>query len=194
MAVSMRAFLFICGGRICAFRSRNDKLKMASTPLSEFYTPLRTLLGDTDPYEVYDRLDTELDGALRSVFVFGKAPDGYALEGGNRATAAAIAPEVPNGDDFALIAYEAALLLVGGECADSYRTRGLSVSRSGGRRNSLLMELKLKVREIREGGDCFATMQSFVTWLAGLSSLSEETLAGSPAPTLPQIGIPDFPL
>lgn len=174
-----------------SIRNPQSAFRNGMTPFSDFYVPLRTLLGDTDPYQVYDRQDDELDGAIRSVFLLGRSPfvngsttPAYALSG-DRQTADEIDPDIPNGDDFALIAYEAALLLVGGENQQSYRTRGLSVTNTNAPRRNLISELKLKIYEIKGGAECFATSQSFIVWLMNVASLPEAVLEVTPAPVVP---------
>jgi hypothetical protein len=137
------------------------------TPFYLFYEPLRILLGDNDCEQVYQFQDSALSGAVRTVFLFGRGPDGFALDG-DQATAEAITPELPSGNEFAIVAYEAGLLLIGGDTgANSYRTRALSVTESGDRKRDLLAELRTKIYGI-QSGDGFSTYQSFVTWVQSI--------------------------
>jgi hypothetical protein len=137
------------------------------TPFSLFYLPLRVLLGDNDPHQVYQFQDTALDSALRTVFLFGRGPEGFELAG-DRSEATQITPDLPSGNEFALVAYEAGLLLMGGDVgANSYRTRPVSVTESGDRKRDLLAELRTKIYEIR-AGDGFDTYQSFIDWVGEL--------------------------
>ena len=158
------------------------------TAFSDFYSPLRVILGDLDPYGVFQYQDATLDGAVRTVFLLGRNPDGYLLSGDDRNTASEIDPEIPVGDPFARITYEAALLLVGGsEGAYSYRTRALSRSSSGEAKRDLLVELRLKIYEIVAGNEQFASVQSFVTWLQSYNSIQEAALNQITPPVLPTL-------
>lgn len=153
------------------------------TGFSEFYVALRTLLGDNDPYGTFQHQDGALEGALRSVFLLGRGPAGYALDG-DRQSSTSITPDIPSGDPFALISYEAALMLVGGEEGSySYRTRAISRSKSGDRKRDLLSELRIKIYEIRGGGsEQFTSVESFVVWMQSSRNLYEAALGGEPAP------------
>jgi hypothetical protein len=138
---------------------------LETTLLSDFYLPLRLLLGDNDPQAVYQYQDAALDGAVRCVFAFGNGPESYALNG-DRNSCTGITPGLPNGDAFAKVVYEAGMILIGGDVgANSYRTRALSVSVSGDRVKNLLADLRVRLYRI-DGGDGFATYQSLITWLA----------------------------
>lgn len=155
-----------------------------STLLSEFRDPLRLLLGDMDPLENYQFTDDHLERGVRAVFQCGLQPTEdnsattaeYALNDAGTA----ISPTVPSGDDFALIAYRAAKLLVmGQDGAISYRTRALSVNDRGDRKKDLMRELELLIHRI-EGGLCvFASQRSFVLWLNNQrgASIEKETVA-----------------
>ena len=136
------------------------------TALSEFYEPLRLILGDRDPAGVYEYTDVMLDGAVRSVFRLGRAPTRYSLTGAN------ISPTLPDGNDYAQITYESALLLVGGEETINYRTRAISVTRAGDRKRDLLLELRHRLHQIEEG-DGFSTYQNFLIWARSASSAAE---------------------
>ena len=142
------------------------------TAFAEFYIPLRVMLGDLDPNEVYQYQNAALDGAIRSVFLFGRGPAGFAMDG-DRNTSTDITPDIPTGNEFAIISLEAALLLVGGDVgATSYRTRALSVSESGDRKRDLLSKLRVEIYAITAGVG-FASYQSFVTWITSLSDFRE---------------------
>jgi hypothetical protein len=155
------------------------------TPFSDFYSTLRTLLGDNDSYSNFEYQNGALDGAVRSVFLLGRGPDNYALNGDRQSTTD-INPEIPSGDPFALIAYEAGLLLIGGsDGAFSYKTRGLSVHRSGDKPKTLLAELRVKIYAIRAGTAQFVSIQSFVSWVNSLRNVQDAVLEGTPAPLVP---------
>jgi hypothetical protein len=155
------------------------------TPFSDFYQTLRLILGDNDLYSVFDYQDATLDASLRAVFLLGRGPADYALDG-DRATSTDIAPDVPVGGPFELITCQAGLLLIGGEeGALNYRTRALSVSSNSDRVRRLMSELKMKVHQIQSGnGSDFESIQSFATWVRSVSDLSELALGGMPAPNI----------
>ena len=136
------------------------------TPFSLFYGPLRVMLGDNDPYQVYQFQDSALDQALRTVFLFGRQPKGFELQG-DREVATEITPDLPSGNEFALVTLEAGMLLMGGDAgANSYRTRPLSVTTSGDRKRDLLAKMRTEIYAI-VAGDGFNTYESFCVWLQG---------------------------
>lgn len=138
------------------------------TPITEFNEALRLILGDRDAFNVFQYSNETLASAVTTVFRCGRGPAGYALSGGN------ITPDVPDGNVFAIVVYESALMLIGGEDdIESYRTRALAVKRSGARRRDLLTELRLKIYEIRDGKDGFVSSQSFIAWAHGLYDILE---------------------
>lgn len=138
----------------------------------EFYIPIRLMLGDLDPNALYQYQDTALDAAIRSVFLFGRGPNGFLIDG-DRNSSTEIKPDIPTGNEFAIISLEAALLLVGGDVgANSYRTRALSVSESGDRKRDLLTKLRVEIYAITSGAG-FASAQSFLVWITSLSDLRE---------------------
>lgn len=161
------------------------------TNVTEFNDLLRLILGDNDPHGVFSYDAASLQRAVKFVFRLGRGPYGYAWqESGN---SAGVTPDLPDGNAFAKIAYEAALLLIGGEQgANSYRTRALSVTESGDRKRDLLQELRFKIHAIDNGDADFATYQNLLTWMMsvdeGLGShievkvdgpLSEVNIAGT---------------
>lgn len=141
------------------------------TQFAEFYTPIRVMLGDLDPNQIFQYQDAVIDGAIRSVFLFGRGPTGYLLTG-DRSTSIQIEPDIPTGNEFALISLEAALLMIGGESTESYRTRALSVYGGEGRVNSLLGKIRSEIYRIM-AGDGFSTYQSFVTWITSFRDFAE---------------------
>jgi hypothetical protein len=155
------------------------------TPFSDFYETIRLILGDRDPYQVFDYSDDDLDGAIRGVFLLGKAPEGFSLLGSDRQGATDIIPFIPNGDAFALIVYESALMLVGGEEGTMrYSTRALSHSVSNDRHRHILGELRSRIYEIRAGKEQFVSIQSFATWIAGVISPYDLAVSITPAPNV----------
>lgn len=131
------------------------------TPYSRFYLPLRTVLGDRDPHGLYAYSEADLDSSLDVLYLTGEMPEAYTAD------SAFITPGVARGDDFALILYRAALLLVQGEDgAGSWKTRALSVSDQGQRKRDLLTHFRLKLSDAENGGGIvFETQQNFFAWL-----------------------------
>lgn len=138
------------------------------TPYTSFYTPLRTVLGDRDAYGLYAYPDADLVAALDVIFLTGGGPDGFTAAAGQ------ITPEVEAGDDFALILFRAALLLITGEDgAGSMRTRALSVSDQGQRKRDLTTELRIKISSIENGGGiAFETRQALGVYIQNLTGAS----------------------
>jgi len=145
------------------------------TTINEFYEPLRLILGDLDPTGMYQYTDVMLAGAVRTIFRLGRAPGGYTFSNEG------ITPDLPNGNDYALIAYEAAKLLLGGEETINYRTRALSVTTSGDRKRDLLSDLRIKIHEILQG-DGFTSYQNFLMWARSASEAAELVEAQVDAP------------
>lgn len=137
-----------------------------STAIDQLYPFLRALLGDRQVSGCWHYAADDLLSAVRSVFAFGRGPAGYALDG-TVYVATAIAPEVAAGDPLALICYEAALILIGGEDGKkSIRTRELTLTDGGDRKADLLDLLRQKIYEVRDGGAVFASWQNFSQFLS----------------------------
>jgi len=149
------------------------------TTFATFYPVLRLLLGDNDPYGVYQYTDAVLNNALKSVFLLGRGPEGYSLSEDQ----GQIAETVVHGDPFALITYEAVLMLVGGEDGKlSYRTRALSVTDSGERKRDILQEMRQKIYDIRDGKEQFVSYQSFSNWVNSVMGIEDLTEVKVDAP------------
>jgi len=150
------------------------------TPCADLYSTLRAVLGDRQVMGMWNYAESDLLSALRAVFALGRGPAGYALNGSiNSATE--ITPAIEVGDVLALIVYEAAMILVGGEDgAVAIRTRALSVNDSGHRKRDLLWELRNLIHDIRSGGSYFSTRQSVAAWIGahreGVSFLEYGTM------------------
>lgn len=128
-----------------------------------FYPVMRTILGDRQVHEQWNYPDGILCSALASVFALGRGPDGYSAVG------ATVVPDPPSGDDFALIVYDAVLLMIGGEDgAMQYRTRALWVRDFGERKRDLLSEMHILTYQIRDGKAVFSTIQSFTAFTMNL--------------------------
>lgn len=142
------------------------------TPFSQFYLPLRVMLGDLDPNEIYQFQNSALDAAIRTVLLFGRAPATYTLVG-DRMNAVAITPDIPNGNDFAIISLEAALLLMGGDAGGiQYRTRALWVKESDDRKKDLVGKIRAEIYQI-VAGPGFTSYQNFLTWITSFNDLRE---------------------
>jgi hypothetical protein len=158
---------------------------------SDFYMTIRLMLGDLDPNQLFQYQDATLAGAIRAVFLMGRGPTGFTLDG-DRNTTTNITPDIPTGNEFAIISLEAALLLVGGDVgANSYRTRALSVSESGDRKRDLLTKIRTEIYAIA-GGDGFATQQSFLVWITSLTDFRE--LIGVDAGPATALTVGSFPI
>ena len=137
------------------------------TPLTEFFEVIRLLLGDTEIYGAYAYPDADCAASVRQVFRLGQGPSGYVLDDSRLN----VVPSIPDGDKYALVAYTAALLLVGGEeGTQSFRTRSLGTSQRGDRKRDLLQEFRQKIYEIETGGGLvFATYQNLLGALQHIS-------------------------
>ena len=131
--------------------------------ISEFYTTMRLILGDRRVHGIWNYAEDTLAGAVQAVFLLGRNPTGYSLGGTARD---AILPDPPSGDPWALICYDACLLLVGGEDGRlMYRTKAISVHDGGDRKRDLITELRMKIYEIRNGSAVFSTVQTFIQFV-----------------------------
>jgi len=144
------------------------------TPISDFRTPLRIILGDNDPEGLFMHSNDALDSAVKTVFRMGRSPVGYSVSGEN------ITPSVPDGTSFAKIACETALLLVCGEETISYSTRAVSVRRTGDRIANLVTELRCRLQE----GDTFDSHQTFMAWVQSYTGPGELTSIHVDSPML----------
>lgn len=128
----------------------------------KFYPVVRTILGDEQIHGIWYYSNDRLDSALKSVFLLGRGPDGYKLNDDQTA----ITPDPPSGDPYALVSYEASVLLMGGEDgAVRMHTRAVSLVDGGDRKKWLLIELKQLVYQIRDGAAVFSTWQNFESFL-----------------------------
>ena len=137
------------------------------TPLTDFFEVIRLLLGDTEIYGCYAYPDADCAASVRQVFRMGQGPCGYLLNDARDS----VTPSIPDGDKYAIVAYSAALLLVGGEeGAQSFRTRSLGTSQRGDRQRDLLQEFRQKIYEIETGGGLvFNTYQNLLGALQHIS-------------------------
>lgn len=135
------------------------------TAYSTFYTPLRAVLGDRDAFGMFAYSDADLNAALDVIFLTGQGPEGYT------SAAMQITPDMTAGDDFGLVLFKAALMLIMGEDgAGSMTTRALSVSDRGERKEGLTTELRIKISSIENGGGIvFETYQSLGVYLQNLT-------------------------
>lgn len=134
---------------------------MPASALSDFRDVIRVLIGDDDPQGLTEYEDGQIDQAVKMVFQLGFSPAGYSVDYGS----GTIEPAIVEGDHFALIAFKAARLRLGGEEGGStYRTRALSVTSKGDSKRDILLELERMVHQIEGGVCCFVTQRDFVTW------------------------------
>lgn len=133
----------------------------------KFYPVVRTILGDEEIHGIWNYNDDRLDSAIKSVFLLGRGPKGYLLNDAQTD----INPDPPSGDPYALISYEASLLLVFGEDGEvRMRTRSVWLIDKGERKRDLLIELGQLIYEIRDGGAVFATYQNLEDFLNSMRS------------------------
>lgn len=133
-----------------------------NTPLSEFYEPVRALLGDFNR-EVRRHEDSAIASVLR-MLVRGGRLTGYALA----VDRLSISPEVLAPDAWITLAYRAAITFILPE-SGSYSYRMRAVSESFGDRKHVLVALEQQLREVENGGAdvVFGSWQSLSGWLAG---------------------------
>lgn len=138
-----------------------------STPVSDFYDPVRFLLGDHDDT---DRLtqDTAIARGVRTL-IKGADISGYTLDGaGNN-----LSPNV-TASDYMRIAAKVALRYVGSfPERQSAATRGWR--ESIGSFKGLKIDLEELIYKIESGG-MFEGWQSLATWLEGFSGVRESWL------------------
>lgn len=144
---------------------------MSATQISDFRDTVRLLLGDDDPQGLTEYTNAQIDQAVLVVFRLGQQPTDYEL--GEDLTT--ISPAVSSGDDFALIAYRAARLRLGGEEGGStFRTRAMMVQDKGERKRDLMLELERLIHGIEGGECCFSTQSDFVAWFNDMNGFYAE--------------------
>jgi len=122
------------------------------------YDTLRCILGDEEVHGVWNYSDDKLDSAVKSIFLLGRGPAGYALDEDQ----VEIVPDLKSGDDFALTCYDACKLMVGGEDGEMrLHTREITLHDAGHRKRDLLAELAQLIYDIRDGSAVFTTRQNF---------------------------------
>lgn len=141
--------------------------------LSDFYEPMRVLLGDNDPQQ-NENSDAQLSAALRTSFVLQAWPKGYTVSG------EAVTPDLPLGLDFATVLMETVIAMtVGGDGAYSFVTRALSETDHGEKKRDILQYARQKLYELRDGDAAFSSRQTFVAFLntiGGLGDLATATV------------------
>jgi hypothetical protein len=154
-----------------------------STPLSDFYEPLRYLLGDYDA-DVRVYTDSALAGALRSVVYLNGLP-GYSVT----LDRASVTPSVANvdGNAYALLVYKTAQLFAVRE-GDSYEYRTRALQERFGGAKELIWHLSETIYKLEHGG-MFAGWQQFTGWWEGMFGLNLTALltaveVDAPASTL----------
>lgn len=130
--------------------------------LTEFYEPVRLLLGDLDA-TVRRYPDATLAAGVRTA-VQVSLPGRYAISPDRTA----ITPD-PDANGFALINLRTALLFLAAQPeAESLRTRGVTIARRAG--TKALTELKAQAWKL-ENGTCFTTWTDWHSWLLGVTGL-----------------------
>jgi hypothetical protein len=135
----------------------------------KLYDTLRVILGDRQVHGNWNYTNTQLDSAIKSVFLLGRGPTPFSLNVAQDEITPDFDPQ-RNGDQFALTCYEAVLLTVGGEDG-AYRlqTRAVNIADGGDRKRDLIRELGLLVYEIRNGGAVFTSHQQLSAWLSSFT-------------------------
>jgi hypothetical protein len=135
--------------------------------LSDFYTPMRVLLGDNDPQQ-YERTDGMLAAMLQCAYVMGVWPAGYVLSG------TTITPDVPVGMAFCTILMESILAgTVGDQGAYSFETRALKETDHGERKRDILQYARQKLYDLRDGDAIFSSRQTLVTFLNTIEGIGD---------------------
>lgn len=148
---------------------------MPTTAFTDLHDTMRALLGDRQVHGNWLYSSEVLSSALRSVFITGRQPTGYQLDGDNPFAAVALAPAIKLGDDAALIIYDACMTLISGEDGHlDFITRSLTVRDYGDRKADLLWELRGKIEEIRNGGAVWSTLQTLAQYVGALPHALED--------------------
>lgn len=140
-----------------------------STPISEFYEPVRAFLGDFNT-TVRRYQDTSILAVVKALVRGGRLnanADGitYTLTVDNLS----ITPLLDNPNTWMLMVYKAcAVFAYAGGDAYSYKTR--AISESFGESRQLIHSLESGLHEL-ENGTMFASWQSLSGWAAGLTGL-----------------------
>ncbi len=136
------------------------------TAISEFYDPVRFILGDHDPGNP-DVEDAAISRGIKFIVRGGEVP-GYTISGDN------ITPEVTVARDYRLITLLTARAFRASEPdSKSMRVRPHAWSKGGYR--TFLRMLDLAIAEARGGGPSaskFCGWSNFLSWLEGQSGIS----------------------
>ncbi len=126
-----------------------------ATALSDFYQPLRLLLGDNPVATTFQYEDGQLAAAVRSIIDMGLAPGCLTLTAPRDAVAADADARVLTPDEFGFLAVNGALLLAGGNMhqPESYRTEVISVRQSAGARRDAMHQLQMLKQRLESEGD-----------------------------------------
>lgn len=137
--------------------------------ITDFYPTVRALAGDRQIHGVWNYGDADLLSAVRSVFLLGRGPDGYALAT-PALSATTFTPDIPSTEpaSFAQICYEAVIVLLTGEDGSmTIQTRAMTVRDGGERKRDLLMEMRQRLAEIGGGGFSFTVVEEFIQAASG---------------------------
>jgi len=140
------------------------------TPITDFYDPVRFLLGDhDDTARLYE--DSAIARGVRTCIKGGLIPK-YAI------SADQITPDVATPNDYLLIAAHCARLFQSANPEHySYRTRAIAETIGGGGLFGRGHDFDLAQLIYRlENGDMFDGWQSFASWLQGYSGVSDQWL------------------
>lgn len=156
---------------------------MADTLITDFFEPLRALLGDLEQPQRYE--DSNLAATCRTVVALNALP-GYTLS----VDRLSVTPGITDANLWALVPVKAAVMYVAGRPSSfSYRRRAMS--ESFGNFDSLFQELKFMEHKLENGEECFLGWQSLYNWLEGISGLPITALVPPTAIQFGQIIAPD---
>ena len=152
---------------------------MNGTDLFLIYAMIRCVLRDRKVNGMFNYSDDVLKDAVRAVFLFNQAPRGFLLD--DPMNPQKVVPDLvaAGGDLFAWIVFDACLLLITGEDGKmQIRTKVVWVRDEGERKRDLLIDLRIKVYNIKHGDAQFTTYQSFIAFLGNMPASGDNNLLG----------------
>jgi hypothetical protein len=130
------------------------------TPISEFYTPVRMVLGDLDSSAQLYSNQSILE-VVRMVVYGGQIP-GYTLS----ADKLYVTPDLVDPNSWLLLVYKAAAVFAFPALGERYSYQHRALSESFGGNLALLQRLETELYRL-ENGSMFSSWQSMADWLAG---------------------------
>jgi len=152
---------------------------MNGTDIMLIIAMVRCVLADRRVNGMFHYTDDVIKDAVRAEFLFNQAPSGFALD--DIMTPTQVVPDLvaSGGDLFAWIVFDTALLLITGEDGKmQIRTKVIWVRDEGERKRDLLIDLRIKVFNIKHGDAQFTTYQSFIAFLGNMPASGDNNLLG----------------